>query len=286
MRGIIAVLGIAALALTAGCGGRAARPGDGGPGADGWTASDGGAGCTSSAECGAGHYCFFAHGCGTTGKGTCKPRPGACPEHCPRICGCNGKTYCNSCEAAADGVSVASGSACASPDGCSRNADCESGQFCNLDQMCIVTGAKMGRCEQRPKGCDKAYRPACGCDGKTHSSTCQAHALGISVAYGGKCTTCGDLALQYAAELAKARQCSTLKNTPQCTLRVESNLFCGCQTHVDKDNSAALAALQDLAKKYHKQKCPVGDCGACPPLKHGECSGPGPGATCRDVPTP
>jgi hypothetical protein len=31
--------------------------------------------------------------------GTCMPRPDVCPKDCPGVCGCDGKFYCNACEA-------------------------------------------------------------------------------------------------------------------------------------------------------------------------------------------
>src|SRR5207248_938275 len=64
--------------------------------------------CATNADCGAGSYC--------AGKGACpsSKRPGACaakPQACPRIfkqvCGCDGKTYGNGCDASAAGVTVA-----------------------------------------------------------------------------------------------------------------------------------------------------------------------------------
>ncbi|MEM9191380.1 MAG: hypothetical protein AAGF12_19570 [Myxococcota bacterium] len=78
-------------------------------------AVDGDVGCSvgedggSGVGCGAGEYCQ-RDGCAIAG--TCLPIPDGCGTLAP-VCGCDGVTYLNSCEAATVGTSLASTGECA-----------------------------------------------------------------------------------------------------------------------------------------------------------------------------
>ena len=70
-------------------------------------------------QCPAGYYCEQAPGeCVEVqdGAGTCQPRPEVCTREYMPVCGCDGQTYGNACDAASNGVSVAFEGECASPD--------------------------------------------------------------------------------------------------------------------------------------------------------------------------
>jgi hypothetical protein len=73
--------------------------------------------CWSNDDCTPTHYCWFEHCAAETGA--CLQRPIACPDVWDPVCGCDGQTYANDCDAAAAGMSIDHFGAC----GCRADFD-------------------------------------------------------------------------------------------------------------------------------------------------------------------
>ncbi len=96
------------------------------------------------------------------------------------VCGCDGKTYGNGCEAAAFGVRVDFAGQCS----CASNDDCLVSQYC---AGAVGTCAQEGSCETRPGICPLVFAPVCGCDAVSYDNSCLAAQAGVRVAADGPC---------------------------------------------------------------------------------------------------
>ena len=154
-----------------------------------------GDGCgTAGAQCAAGEFCE-RQGCDGM-EGHCEPKPQACDLQFAPVCGCDGMTYGNACEAAGSGVNVASEGKCDGDPGGGGDTcggfigeGCPQGQYCDLaaGDGCDVADGQ-GVCAVQPQGCTFELIPVCGCDGMTYSNPCAAAAAGVSVAHAGDCS--------------------------------------------------------------------------------------------------
>lgn len=139
------------------------------------------------------------------------------------ICGTDGITYGNACEAACVGVNVWYEDECAEPAGpdeCRNDSDCGEDMVCingycslaaecdcpdYLNPVCGVDGqtypnrcqmecygvelSSEGACDgSNDCGCNAVWEPVCGVDGISYDNLCIAQCLGVEAAYEGECS--------------------------------------------------------------------------------------------------
>jgi hypothetical protein len=169
---------------------------DAGPSTDGG-ASCGGLTPGGSPGCPSGQFCNIppANLCGAAdGPGVCTAIPTGCGKNYQPVCGCDGVTYGNPCEAALAQVSIRDMSPCPSQDG-GVGASCGGfvGAACAGTLLCVATYGSCsvsdvgGTCIDPKTSCGKSGSAVCGCDGNDYADPCAATRNGVVIAHAGKC---------------------------------------------------------------------------------------------------
>lgn len=119
-----------------------------------------------------------------------------CPMIYSPVCGADGETYGNACEASCEGVEIIADGACETEscicpeyyepvcgaDGKTYSNAC----FASCKGVDIITD---GACETESCICTKEYIPVCGVDGNTYGNACEASCKGVDIITDGACET-------------------------------------------------------------------------------------------------
>jgi len=212
--------------------------------------------------CPDGMFCHFRPGqCEIVdNQGVCAPIPQACPEVYAPVCGCDGVTYGNSCEAAAAKASIDHEGPChreCDPTddddlGSDTGGDCDKGEFCRIPPGLCDSSDVKGVCTTIPQACPDNVDPVCGCDGETYGNACEADAHGVSVAYRGPCRdVCGVLSNTRCTEgfvcIFPPGHCDGASDYGLCLPRpllcpTIAHPVCGCNGHTYANECEAVKA--------------------------------------------
>ena len=137
--------------------------------------------------CEEGEFCKLRVGeCCCDFFGHCVEFPQGCFDLWDPVCGCDGETYGNECEAEMAGVSLAHRGPCEQVCGGIQGIPCPEGEFCQFPEgecCCDIEGV----CIPIPQACPAVCAPVCGCDGQTYRNACLAEAASVSIDHQGPC---------------------------------------------------------------------------------------------------
>ena len=140
-------------------------------------------------------YCAQEEGACGSGDGVCATKPQACPYNLDPVCGCDGRTYANGCDAAAQGVNIDAPGSCDNSCGGfplpGEYTGCEGGQICDLTPGTCEIADGSGVCVDRPQACTRIYDPVCGCDDQTYDNDCLRLQAGIALRFNFSCPVPG-----------------------------------------------------------------------------------------------
>jgi len=147
-------------------------------------------GGTGGVACPTGQFCLPPVGTCTAGAaGLCVPIPPVCSLNVNPVCGCNGTTYDNACNAVAASVAINHAGACEGSEtacGGAANTPCATGFYCSKEDGACAADAS-GVCAEIPVNCPATITPVCGCNGTTYDNACVANAAGVTIASQGAC---------------------------------------------------------------------------------------------------
>ena len=252
--------------------------------------------CQDNSDCSPDAYCAKAES-DCNGAGTCEIKPQGCPDVWDPVCGCDGNTYGNRCEAAAVGVNVASTGECQEICGGFAGIVCtDPGDFCDLPAGQCNAADLQGICTPIPEACPEIYDPVCGCDGVTYDNDCFRQMAQIAKDHDGLCTNgCRDNSdCSPESYCAKAEgDCDSLGT---CALRPEICIalwdpVCGCDGKTYGNRCEAAAAGVNVASDGQCQQVCGGLAGIpCPnpddfcELPDGQCQSADLQGVCVPVP--
>ena len=194
-------------------------------------------GCSQSSQCKPQEFCKIDGACAVSGAklGTCTgfPVPCADPPVDAPVCGCDGKTYGNTCFAWSAGVNVSYSGKCGQKCGLLMiYPACPADKVCDL-RSC---GAAEGTCVEKPTACGPGEPAAyCGCDGKTYPSECARLLAGVALDHEGACA-------QGGLVLTSDKALYTWGQTPKGTLAngtPASVFLAGCGAYAVERKEAA-----------------------------------------------